>query len=77
MLKCMRLALNYTQQELAERLGVAMVSVSRWERGTAVAQLTLPQIKALSRELRRVGMTVDNLPDTFGPIHPEQELQNR
>jgi transcriptional regulator with XRE-family HTH domain len=72
-LKVIRDSLDCTQQEFAHRIGVAVVTISRWERGTAMASLTIPQIKALSLELRKIGMTVDNLPDTFGPIHAEHE----
>lgn len=70
-LKVIRTRLGYTQEQLAVKLGTASVTVSRWERGTAEPTLTLAQVKALSRELKKIGMTIDNLPNTFGPLPPE------
>ena len=66
-LKAIREALDYTQEQFAVRIGVTGTTVSRWERGAAPTTLTLPQIKAFSMELKKIGMTVDNLPDTFAP----------
>ena len=66
-LKSIREALGCTQEQFAARIGVTSMTISRWERGAAPTTLTLPQIKAFSGELKKIGMTVDNLPDTFAP----------
>jgi transcriptional regulator with XRE-family HTH domain len=59
---------NISQEELARRLGVSVVTVSRWERGVTPATFTIPQMKALSRELKSVGYSVEDLPNDFGPF---------
>jgi transcriptional regulator with XRE-family HTH domain len=69
-LKAIRERLGYSQQEFASKIGVAASTVSRWETGRTPATLTLPQIKALAREIREIGLTVENLPDDFGPLVP-------
>lgn len=66
-LKTIRDALGLSQQEFANRIGVAVATVSRWERGLSPATFTVPQMKALNQELRRIGLTIDNLPDNIGP----------
>ena len=66
-LKTIREALGYSQQEFAVKIGVAVTTISRWERGLSPATFTVPQIKAFNRELRTLGLTVDNLPDDLGP----------
>ncbi|PSB18424.1 XRE family transcriptional regulator [Phormidesmis priestleyi ULC007] len=43
---------NISQEELARRLGTSVVSISRWERRVKPMSLTVPQIRALLRELR-------------------------
>lgn len=65
-LKTIRVKLGLTQEQLAREIGVTSVTISRWERGVAPATFTVPQIKAFSRLLARIGMTVDNLPDDLG-----------
>ena len=52
-----------SQQELATRIGVAVATISRWERG-APAMLTVPQMKALCKVF---GKSIEELPDEFGP----------
>ncbi|HEY9877255.1 MAG TPA: helix-turn-helix transcriptional regulator [Leptolyngbyaceae cyanobacterium] len=64
-LKRLREAAGLSQQELAMRIGVGVTTISRWERGASPAMLSVPQMKALCREL---GMTIEELPDDFGPI---------
>ncbi|HEY9880160.1 MAG TPA: helix-turn-helix transcriptional regulator [Leptolyngbyaceae cyanobacterium] len=64
-LKRLREAAGLSQQELAFRIGVGVTTISRWERGASPAMLSVPQMKALCREL---GMTIEELPDDFGPI---------
>lgn len=70
-LKAIRENLGYSQQELANRIGVGIATLSRWERGKP-ALLTLSQVKALNKELKTLGMTVDNLPDSLGPSNHHQ-----
>ncbi|NJR67147.1 MAG: helix-turn-helix transcriptional regulator [Leptolyngbyaceae cyanobacterium CRU_2_3] len=63
-LKKLREGAGLSQQELASRIGVGVTTISRWERGASPAMMTIPQIRALCREL---GVTFDELPDEFGP----------
>ncbi len=62
-LKKLREQAGLSQQELATRIGVAVATISRWERG-APAMLTVPQMKALCRVF---GKSIEELPDEFGP----------
>ena len=64
-LKRLREAAGLSQQALAARIGVGVTTISRWERGASPAMLSVPQMKALCREL---GVALDDLPDDFGPI---------
>jgi transcriptional regulator with XRE-family HTH domain len=62
-LKKLREEAGLSQQELATRIGVAVATISRWERG-APAMLTVPQMKALCQVF---GRSIEELPDEFGP----------
>ncbi len=54
-----------TQDELAVRCGIPRSTYQRWIAGKTEAKLSLPQLKALCREL---GIErVDELPDDFAP----------
>ncbi|MBD2256998.1 helix-turn-helix transcriptional regulator [Pseudanabaena sp. FACHB-2040] len=64
-LKRLREAAGLSQQELASRIGVGVTTISRWERGVSPAMLSVPQTKALCREL---SLSIEELPDDFGPI---------
>lgn len=55
-LRRLRLEKGYTQENLAEKLGVAPQSVSRWECGT-----TLPDVMLLPALAKLYGVTVDDL----------------
>lgn len=55
-LRRLRLEKGYTQERLADRLGVTAQSVSRWECGT-----TLPDVMLLPALARLFGVTVDDL----------------
>lgn len=55
-LKRFRLAKAYTQEQVAEKLGVTAQSVSRWECGT-----TLPDVMTLPAIAELYGVTVDDL----------------
>jgi transcriptional regulator with XRE-family HTH domain len=59
----LRQAAGLTQQELAEILGVNRATVSLWENGRQVPQLTISQVKRLCSAL---GVQLDDLPDDFG-----------
>ncbi|NET39401.1 MAG: helix-turn-helix domain-containing protein [Cyanothece sp. SIO1E1] len=66
-LKAIRSALGYSQPQFAELLGVRPIQVSRWERGVASPMLSIPQVKALQMELKKLGLDVLDLPDDLGP----------
>ena len=55
-MKKFRLAKKYTQEEVAEKLGVTAQSVSRWECGT-----TLPDVLLLPEIAELYGVIVDDL----------------
>ncbi len=55
-LKRFRLAKSYTQEQVAEKLGVTAQSVSRWECG-----ITLPDVMLLPAIAKLYGVTVDDL----------------
>ncbi len=63
-LKKLREEAGLSQQALSHRIGVAVTTISRWERGESVAMLTVPQMKALCKVF---GKSVEELPDEFGP----------
>lgn len=68
-LKKLREEVGLSQQELATRIGVAVATISRWERG-APAMLTVPQMKAMCRIF---GKSIEELPDEFGPPKRQSE----
>jgi transcriptional regulator with XRE-family HTH domain len=63
-LKKLREEAGLSQQALSHRIGVAVTTISRWERGESVPMLTVPQMKALCRAF---GKSIEELPDEFGP----------
>jgi transcriptional regulator with XRE-family HTH domain len=63
-LKRLRQQVGLTQAELARRIGVSDRAVRGWEKGEYPPTLTIPQIRALCREL---GVAFDELPDDLGP----------
>jgi transcriptional regulator with XRE-family HTH domain len=63
-LKRLREEAGFSQEELARRIRVSVTTISRWERGVSPAMLSVPQMKALCKEL---GKTIEELPDDFGP----------
>lgn len=63
-LKQLRDRLGLTQEELSRRCGIPLRTYVRWETGEATPRPTIPQVKALCREL---GVAIDKLPDNFGP----------
>jgi transcriptional regulator with XRE-family HTH domain len=61
-LKQLREQAGLSQEALARLVGVSSKTVSNWERGTNVASLTVPQMKALCEAL---GVALNDLPDDF------------
>lgn len=59
--------INWTQEQLADRLGVSSQSVSRWENGT-----TYPDMEFLPVMARVFGCTTDDL---LGCAEPEKKLE--
>jgi transcriptional regulator with XRE-family HTH domain len=63
-LKTLREALGGISQEaLARRLGVSVVSISRWERGVTPATFTVRQLKNFIEVLREANLDVATIPD--------------
>lgn len=56
---------NISQESLARRLGVSVVSVSRWERGVTPATFTVKQMKNFFEVLKEANLDVANIPDEF------------
>ena len=66
-LKTLRDELAMSQEEFARQIGTSVRTVSRWEAGDNVPTFTIAQMKALVNLLRSRGLTIDRLPDRFGP----------
>ena len=60
-MKRLREALNMTQREFAQALGVKELAVSRWERGVAKPRLDLEQVVKLATMLLMAGLDVGYL----------------
>lgn len=69
-LKKLREDAGLSQQALSHSIGVAVTTISRWERGVSEAMLTVPQMKALCKVF---GKSIEELPDEFGP--PKRSLE--
>lgn len=67
MLKAVREGLGMTREEMAVALGTSATTIYRWETGRVVPMFTIVQVKALSRMLKELKMSVDDLPDNLGP----------
>lgn len=63
-LKQLREGLGLTQEELSRRCNIPLRTYQRWEAGETIARPTIPQVKALCRELK---IPIEKLPDDFGP----------
>ncbi len=75
-LKMLRDQLDLSQEQFAQLIGVSSKSVSNWERGVTPASLGIAQIKALDRLLRSKGLSIQKLPDSFGPPKQSEALEN-
>lgn len=64
-LKQIRQALGLTQCEFAKSLGTYQKTIVRWEKGQTTPLLSLKQIKALEREMGKLGLRFQDLPDEF------------
>ena len=66
-LKAIREALGLTQQEFAEKLGVVVSTVHRWETGKSEMTLDLEQIQKFDKMLQEIGLTFHTIPTKAGP----------
>lgn len=62
-MKKLRELLGMTQQEFAHFLGVGIATVWRWEHGKSKPSFTPGQWRKLLAEMKRVNLTLKNLPD--------------
>lgn len=67
-LKTIREILSMSQQEFASWLGLAVSTVSRWERGIGTPVFTSAQFKKLVGALEPHGYTLKDLPDDLGSL---------
>ncbi len=72
-LRALREQLNLTQEELAKRCNIPLRTYVRWETGEATPRPTIPQVKALCRELK---IPIEQLPDEFGPVRSSPQEQD-
>ena len=55
LIKSIRLALGFSQEELAQKLGVSFTSVNRWENGqTKPSKLAKKQIDVLCKKSKKI-----------------------
>lgn len=64
-LRQIRKALGITQEDFALILGANRNSIIRWENGQTVPMFTLPQIKALQKQLRKLELDFEDIPDDW------------
>lgn len=64
-LKQVREALGLTQEEFASVIGAARRSIVRYENGQRLPTFTLPQIKALQQQLRKLELDFEDIPDDW------------
>lgn len=62
--KRMRLEAELSQEQLAQRIGVAVSTIRRWEKGQAEPTMTIGQFKKFTQA---VGRHFDDLPDSLLP----------
>jgi DNA-binding transcriptional regulator YiaG len=66
-LKALREILGLTQEQFAYLLGVTVRTVSRWETGQGRPVFSPGQWKILLDAMKRVNLSLDNLPDELTP----------
>lgn len=64
-LKQVRKALGMTQEKFALVIGVGCRSLIRYENGQRLPTFTLPQIKALQQQLRKLELDFEDIPDDW------------
>jgi putative transcriptional regulator len=62
-LKQIREALGLSQRDFAKTLGTYQKTVNRWENGQTKPMFSIAQVKALQREMRKLGLDFEDLPD--------------
>jgi DNA-binding transcriptional regulator YiaG len=62
-LKQIREALGMSQRKFAEAIGVNHSTIFRWENGQTKPMFSVAQVKALEREMWKVGLVLQDLPD--------------
>lgn len=62
-LKQIRQALGMSQRKFAEALGTYQKTIVRWENGETKPMFSVAQVKALQREMWKVGLEWQDLPD--------------
>ena len=66
-LQTLRELLGLTQQQFADLIGVAVSTVSRWERGQSSPSFTPGQWRRLLRKMAEFNLSAENLPDELTP----------
>lgn len=64
-LRQIRKALKITQEDFALIIGADRRSIIRWENGQTVPMFTLPQIKKLQQQLRKLELDFEDIPDDW------------
>jgi DNA-binding transcriptional regulator YiaG len=64
-LKTIREVFEMSQQDFASCLGIAVSTVSRWERGIGTPAFTIAQFKQLLLKLKEHGYKLEDLPDNL------------
>jgi DNA-binding transcriptional regulator YiaG len=70
--KWIRVYLGMTQKEFAILLGVSSKSISRWELGIHIPELTFEQYTIIAYELHKVGIDLMNLDCYFLKATPSE-----
>lgn len=64
-LKAIRNLLGMSQQQFASSLGLAVSTISRWERGQGSPMFTPSQFKVMLSALKEHGVSLSELPDDW------------
>jgi hypothetical protein len=64
--------LGLTQEQFCEELGFHRTAYQRWKVGGLVTSLNHVQAKKLDSMLRRVGLSIQDLPDDVHPYKPNK-----
>ncbi|WP_287289850.1 helix-turn-helix transcriptional regulator [Okeania sp. SIO2B9] len=62
----MRLDAQLSQEALAQKIGVAVSTIRRWEKGLAEPTMTVVQLKGF---LNAVNVNFQELPDSLLPVN--------